>query len=432
MGKNSRNRRNDKRRKQEARRRSARGSDTRERPVQPEEPEPCPCARCQHRGDSQLREMEDWLIGELSRLWNDGWQPVEVIRQARRSLGRDAAELARVAILVDNSRREAQRLDPLWAVQIESLRHQTIVDDVSSGWLERWCQAEPPSQSRSGTSAKLFIALDGLGPIHRMIPSPGSDHVDVVQLRTDGDNEDPLLAKIRALLNKAESTEFAAEAESFTAKAQALISRHSLADMIGESLGEKHCGDTLLASIRIPLDGSYVRAKASLLSVVAAASRCQSIHLTSYAMCFVIGRPRELNRVEILFTSLLVQEQAALDEVGRTGLPGSSCRSRSFRSSFLSGYASRIGQRLVAERDRAVQCYGSDALPAVARVDSDVEDEIERLFGDRLTSGRSRMYDPRGWGTGVAAADGAQIRDGGLTPKAPPTELGARPRDGSR
>ena len=430
MGKNSRNRRNAKRRKQEARRRDTRASDSpgSHGPAQPEDPEPCPCARCQRSDEAPLRNIEDWLINRLSLLWESGWQPVEVVRQARRSSGRDAADLVRIAILVDNSQREKQRRDPLWVAQVESLGDPSSADDVNIGWLERWCLAGPAPDSRSHTSTELLLALVELGPIHRMIPPPGSDVVDVVQLRTDVDDPDPVLAKVRALLNKAESTEFAAEAESFTAKAQALISRHSLADVLGES----HGGDCRLASIRIPLDGAYVRAKASLLAVVAVASRCQSIYLTSYAMCSVIGRPRELRRVEILFTSLLVQAQAALDEVGRAASPGSSCRSRSFRSSFLSGYASRIGQRLVAERDRAVQSYGPDALPVVARIDSEVEDEVERLFGGDLTSARSRTYNSLGWGSGVDAADSAQIRDGGLATAGSPAELPQRPREGSR
>jgi hypothetical protein len=291
--------------------------------------------------------------------------------------------------------------------QIEALRRTSAIDDFSGGWLARWRSVE--IVSRGDAALALFGVLAKLGPIHRMIPPPGSDRVDVTQLRTEADEVDPVLTRVRALLNKAESTEFAAEAEAFTAKAQALISRYALEDLLSDASSV----DSRPASIRISVDEPYVAAKAALLHAVADASWCCSIRLTRYAMCSVTGRAGDLHRVEILFTSLLIQAQAALNEIGRSG---SQCRSRSFRSSFLSGYASRIGQRLLAERDRAVQSFGTDALPVIARVDSAVDDEVERLFGSGLSSVRSRTYNALGWGNGVDAADRARIRDGGLDP----------------
>ncbi|MBG7603199.1 MAG: DUF2786 domain-containing protein [Actinobacteria bacterium] len=354
------------------------------------------------------------MLALLGKLWENGWQPSEVVRQARRSADRVAADLATVAILVDDDQRGTQQRDPLWAAQIEFLR-QTCADDLDSGWLRRWFEDEPHSRSRSGVPSALFGALSKLGPIHRLIPSPGSDRVDSAQLRAEVDEADPVLSKVRALLNKAESSEYAAEAEAFTAKAQALISRHSLEDLLGDA----HDADFRPASIRIPIDEPYVNAKASLLHVVAEASRCRSIQLADYAMCSLTGRPRDIRRVEILFTSLLVQAQSALNEVGRADAPGSQFRSRSFRSSFLSGYASRIGQRLADERDRTTQSFGSDALPVLARVDSAVDEEVDRLFGDCLSSAKSGRYNALGWGTGVDSANKAQIRDGGLGSTAP-------------
>ena len=60
----------------------------------------------------------------------------------------------------------------------------------------------------------------------------------------------------------------------------------------------------------------------------------------------VVGFPADLNAVELLFTSLLVQANTAMlraggkkDEFGRS-------RTRAFRQSFLVSYAIRIGERL--------------------------------------------------------------------------------------
>jgi hypothetical protein len=176
MGKNSRSRRNAERCNQEARRRTKRGSGT------------------------EPNEAERLMLALLGKLWENGWQPSEVVRQARRSADRVAADLATVAILVDDDKRGTQQRDPLWAAQIEFLR-RTRDDDLDGGWLRRWCEAEPRSCSRRGVPSALFGVLANLGPIQRLIPSPGSDRVDATQLRTEVDEVDPVLAKVRSLLN---------------------------------------------------------------------------------------------------------------------------------------------------------------------------------------------------------------------------------------
>jgi len=244
----------------------------------------------------------------------------------------------------------------------------------TGGWYRRWASVEPTSQLRLAASVALVEALRKLGPIHRLIPPPGSDRVDSLSVQDCQHESDPVLELVRALLAKAESSEFAAEAEAFTAKAQALISRHALADLLRSTDTAGHRP----ACIRISVDEPYVSAKAALLHAVADASRCRSIQLSLYAMCSVIGRPEDLRRVEILFTSLLVQAQSALNEVGRADVPGSPTRGRSFRSAFLHGYASRIGERLVAERDRATRDAGPGALPVLAQVGLAVDDEVAR------------------------------------------------------
>ena len=60
----------------------------------------------------------------------------------------------------------------------------------------------------------------------------------------------------------------------------------------------------------------------------------------------MVGFAGDVEAVELLFTSLLVQATAAMMRAGsRTGRNGRS-RTRSFRQSFLHAYAVRIGQRL--------------------------------------------------------------------------------------
>jgi len=86
MGKNSRSRRNAKRRKQEARRRMKQGA-AELRPnrgsIGTDDSDPCMCASCRPDASEAVPEVERLLLVALAILWDNGWQPVEVVRQAR-------------------------------------------------------------------------------------------------------------------------------------------------------------------------------------------------------------------------------------------------------------------------------------------------------------------------------------------------------------
>lgn len=67
----------------------------------------------------------------------------------------------------------------------------------------------------------------------------------------------------------------------------------------------------------------------------------------------MIGLESDLAATEMLFTSLLVQSQAALRVEAAKAGPGGRTRSRAYRSSFLMAYTHRIDGRL-AETNGAV------------------------------------------------------------------------------
>ncbi len=85
-----------------------------------------------------------------------------------------------------------------------------------------------------------------------------------------------VLARIRALLAKAESTTFEEEAHAFTAKAQELMTRHAIdVAMLGASAGSDAAISTEHRMIRI--EQPYADPKISLLGAVARANRCRAI-----------------------------------------------------------------------------------------------------------------------------------------------------------
>jgi hypothetical protein len=210
-----------------------------------------------------------------------------------------------------------------------------------------------------------------------------------------------MLARIRALLAKAESTGFPEEAEALSAKAQHLMARHSIDAAL---LSARAAGDGPGAR-RLGVDRPYEGAKALLLDAVAEANRCQSVWSAEYGFATVVGHAPDLEAVELLYTSLLVQADRAL-HAGRTN------RSRDFRESFLIAYASRIRTRLTsatAEEDADAAESSPELLPALTSRAVAVEDTTRRLFPS-TTRSRLRARDEAGWREGESAADAARLR----------------------
>ena len=82
-----------------------------------------------------------------------------------------------------------------------------------------------------------------------------------------------VLEKVRALLAKAESTEFAEEAAAFTAKAQAIMAAHSITLAMLEGASP----DDGPASLRIVQEAPYASQKSTLLSAIARPNQCRVV-----------------------------------------------------------------------------------------------------------------------------------------------------------
>jgi hypothetical protein len=128
----------------------------------------------------------------------------------------------------------------------------------------------------------------------------------------------------------------------------------------------------------------------------------------------VVGPSGQLVHIELLFTSLLIQLQSALIADSSTSVPGDRRRSRSYRASFIAGFACRIGERLAAARSVAVGDATGAALPVLVSDRKAVDELIERMFIG-ITSRRGvRARDPMGVTSGAMAADRVRLRDDGI------------------
>jgi hypothetical protein len=360
------------------------------------------------------REAESLLLLAIGGLWDNGWQPAEVVRLARRADGR-AGRLMATAVAADHVRRDPSTLHTRWAAQVESLDLPDVASAI--GWVAAFGRVELLHQvALVQTIVAALGAAYGAGRLRTIIPPPGASGARSMADRDPAIN-DPILLKVRALLAQAESTTFEAEAETFTAKAQELMARHAIDAALLWSATER---DERPISIRIPIDDPYVDIKSFLLQCVARRSRCRSVWDDHHALATVVGFASDVASTEMLFTSLLVQAQTALQVEGSKAGPGGRSRSRSFRSSFLMAFTQRIDQRL-AEINQAVEQTveaetSGSLLPVLASRDNAVEDEVAAMFGQLVMSSVRGGSDAAGWACGRLAADLAELNTPLRTP----------------
>lgn len=224
---------------------------------------------------------------------------------------------------------------------------------------------------------------------------------------------DPWLRRIQALLAKAESTEFPAEAETLLAKAQELMTRHAIDEAMLAAAGSRPRDDIVTELITV--EAPYAGAKAALLGCVATANGCRAIIQTSgrgAKRCAVVGHRSDLAKVTTLFAALSLH---AARTMLRAPVPPYDT-ARRFRHAFLLAFAARIGERL-QEAARAAQveaeresgrCVGLALVDRSAAVDTAVDEQFPRL---RAT--RPQASSRAGYISGRTAADAAAL---GLRP----------------
>ncbi len=230
-------------------------------------------------------------------------------------------------------------------------------------------------------------------------------------------DDDRRLSTIRALLAKAEATEFPDEAEAFFAKASELIGRWAIDEAVLWA-GTDASGREQPDELQLVLHAPYMPQKAVLVAAVATAHGCRAVRIVGSPgagreVVSVIGFPSELVWVDTLVTSLLVQLTSAMLARCPRGLTASA--SASWRRSFIIGFAEEVSGRLEAdraaaatERDAAVRSTESSGagaagtsgtdIPAsaalvlasrVEEVDADLRRRHPRLRSSWASSGRS-------------------------------------------
>ncbi|MEU0435186.1 DUF2786 domain-containing protein [Streptomyces sp. NPDC006290] len=322
----------------------------------------------------------------VAAAWRRGWQPADVVRIVRRDLDDVHVRLVTSLILAESQGDRSPR-GARWAAQLDEL-------------------AAEPHDIRTDRFSRATAALE-LYRILLRLPSIEPLDPPRAPATAAAPRETRMLTRIRALLAKAEATGFPEEAEALSAKAQELMARHSIDEAL--LAARTHAKDAP-GACRIGVEPPYETAKAVLLDAVAGANRCRAVW--NDALCFstVVGFEPDLEAVELLYTSLLVQATAAMTKAEAAQRAGGRKRTKTFRQSFLAAYAHRIGDRLASVAEDQVTATEGELLPVLAARDVAVADHLDQMFPETVTTRMRGVTDEAGWHEGAAAADRAQVR----------------------
>ncbi|MCW3814471.1 DUF2786 domain-containing protein [Micromonospora sp. DR5-3] len=342
------------------------------------------------------------LVRGVGRLWPRGWQPADLDRIATRRLEPRGGRLLRDVLAAQ--RREQPGPVPQWFD--DQLAELDARWDGDAGWLDRRAGGDRITALRDAVDALALV--EGLPPIAVLRPPPGGPAA--APRTTAPGTGSRMLDRVRALLAKAESTTFPAEAEALTGKAQELMARHSIDAALLDATAER---PDRPGGIRLGTDAPYAAAKALLIQEVAAANRCESVWSDDLGFATVLGFPTDLAAVELLHTSLLVQATAAMLRGRGERRAGSGRRTKGYDESFLNAFALRIGERLravtaAADRAAAEERTGDALLPVLAARSEAVQERVDQLFPG-VTRHRLQVRDAEGWTSGTSAADRASL-----------------------
>ena len=357
--------------------------------------------------DRAARILDD----TLDTVFENGWQPAELVHVTRQSAGGDGAVVMIEAIGSHAARNSADNLAPdSWRDQLSELEANSA-GGTTADRLRRWRSHNRRSSTQSWYTLLLVLGCaTWLLPIETLLPPPTrwTSRTTSAAPRQPADSK--MLGRIRGLLAKAESTQFPAEAEALSAKAQDLMTRYAIDSALLDAGNPRSVIDDV-SSRRIMVGNPYSKSKLLLLHSVCTANGARTVWKKKYLLATVIGLPVDLDLCELLYTSLLVQSARALDEVGDS----STSRTRSFRHAFLIAYAHRIGERLQDARKRATaaatQHHGSGLVPILAKR----SDAVDRVYAARYPSTKTVTFgsnNAQGWIAGRAAAERADLTGG--------------------
>ena len=234
---------------------------------------------------------------------------------------------------------------------------------------------------------------------------------------------DRLLDRVRKLLAKAEAEGVTVEeAQALTAKAAELMAKYGIdRALLAARRPETDKPDNRIMEIYNP----WARVQAHLLCGLAAAVRCQCILLPAREgqRVHVFGYASDIERADVLFTSVLVQMWHGLVAAE---VPARADNVRAWRRSWLLGYTSAVVARVRAAEQRAEQTAtvadagGGASRAALVLADRSlvIRRSVARAYP--VTRTARVTYTGSGYGAGYAQGKRADIGTGRVGPRRTP------------
>jgi uncharacterized protein DUF2786 len=226
---------------------------------------------------------------------------------------------------------------------------------------------------------------------------------------------DVMLEKVRKLLAKAEDPGCTPEeAAALNDKAAHLCAKYGIDRAL---LAAARPESDVVGDRTVSVPAPYALDKSGLLATVAAALRCRTVRRKEWGaggcgyVMHLFGFGSDLERVELLYTSLLVQVAYGL---ASAPVPAGEAPA-AFRRSWLAGFSQAVGVRLrEAERCAAQAAESTTSGPSVALVladrDSRVRRRVDEVYAQLRFCGPRRLT---GSGQRHGYAAGAQADLGG-------------------
>lgn len=229
--------------------------------------------------------------------------------------------------------------------------------------------------------------------------------------------DEKVLATVRKLLAKAEAAGVTdAERDALTVKAAELMAKYGIDEALAAA---REPGRDTVIDKRIVIDTPFAAAKSELFWSVAMPLRCKAVRIETrlndgknryrYTM-HIFGFRSDIERVELLYTSLLLQAANGLKNVqapyGNSGA--------AYRDSWLSGFATAVYWRLQAAENKAADeaQSASSGTTSVALVLADRSALVDQAAGSAHPAAhdsRSRKLSGSGRSAGYQAGQRADL-----------------------
>ncbi|WP_414941203.1 DUF2786 domain-containing protein [Amycolatopsis sp. cmx-11-51] len=227
-------------------------------------------------------------------------------------------------------------------------------------------------------------------------------------------DHDTLLARVRKLLAKAEDPAVTeAEAESYNTKAAELIARYGIDQAL---LAASGATTDEITQVTIPLDNPYSRDKAELLTNIAHPLRCRALLYRlgqSVTAVTVFGFRSDLERVELLYTSLLLQATTQLTRVRPEDRVFAGESVAAYRRTWLHGFSGAVYERLRNSEHAAAHTHTTTAgNPSAVLVLQDRTAMVKQAYDEQygnLRSAPPRRLSGSGYLDGHSAGERADL-----------------------